>query len=70
MNTKPAKYQIRGGGYVSEFEQFLDTYLAQHPEVEQDRKRGWNIWWDHRVDLDNLDKQRKDSVPIKPYGYE
>ncbi len=58
------------GGYVSEFEQFLDGYLEQHPDVVEDRQRGWYIWWDHRVDFDELDKQRAASVAAKPYQYE
>lgn len=70
MRSKPEKYRPFAGGYVSEFDQFLHGFLEQHPEVEEDRQRGWYIWWDHRVDLDELDKQRKESVPAKPYTYE
>jgi hypothetical protein len=28
-----------GAGYVSEFDQFIDTYLTQHPEVLKDQQR-------------------------------
>ncbi len=70
MASKPDKYRPGHTGYVSEFDQFLHGFLAQHPEVQEDRQRGWYIWWDHRLDLDELDKQRKDSVPVKPYSYE
>lgn len=66
----PQRHKPFHGGYVSDFEQFLNNYLAQHPQVVEDRQRGWNIWWDHRVDLDELDKQRADSVARKPYHYE
>lgn len=69
MNTT-ASYRPFGGGYVSEFEQFMGRFIAAHPEVAQDRRRGWDIWWDHRVDLDELEKQRADQVPDKPYHYE
>ncbi len=69
MTRKPALVGP-GDGYVSEYEQFLDAYLAQHPDIVEDRQRGWYIWWDHRVDLDDLDKQRRDTVPDKPYHYE
>ncbi|PWF41540.1 DUF3460 family protein [Massilia glaciei] len=70
MNPKPAKYRINRAAYASEFDQFLGDYLDEHPEVEEDQRRGWYIWWDHRVDLDELDKQRQDAVPVKPYYYE
>jgi hypothetical protein len=70
MRARTDKYRPMHSGYVSEFEQFLDDFIAQHPDMPEEQQRGWHIWWDHRVDLDELDKQRKDSVPVKPYHYE
>lgn len=58
------------GDYVSEFEQFLNNYLARHPAVEEDQMRGWYIWWDHKQDIVERDKARRDSVATKPYSYE
>ncbi|MGB9991749.1 DUF3460 family protein [Massilia sp. SM-13] len=55
--------------YVSEFEEFLNKFKAEHPGTEENQRRGWNIWWDHRLDLDAVDRQRKDSVPPNPYYY-
>ncbi|MES2320124.1 MAG: DUF3460 family protein [Pseudomonadota bacterium] len=69
MKPSP-RYRPFAGGYVSEFEQFMDNFIATHPEAERNRRRGWGIWWDHRVDLDELDKQHADEVPVKPYHYE
>jgi hypothetical protein len=70
MNLKPAKYRVGHGGYVSEFEQFFDNFIAKHPEVDEDRRRAWYIWWDHRIDLKDLEKQHEDTVPAKPYQYD
>jgi hypothetical protein len=70
MTQPRQQYRPFAGGYVSEFEQMMEQFLARHPGVEEDRRRGWYIWWDHRVDLDALDKQRDDAVPVKPYHYE
>jgi hypothetical protein len=70
MQQHPQQYRPFAGGYVSEFDQFMNTYLAKKPQVVEDRQRGWYLWWDHRVDLDELDKQRESSVPEKPYHYE
>ncbi len=53
--------------YVSDFEKFMGDFMRSHPEVEPDQKRGWYIWWDHHVDPDQLEQQRQDSVPFKPY---
>lgn len=58
------------GEYVSEFEQFLDSYIAQHPEVAEDQMRGWYIWWDHKQDIAERARERRDSVAVKPYSYE
>lgn len=70
MTNKLAPYRPWHGGYVSEFGQFIDQYLRQHPAVARDQKRGWYIWWDHNVDLDELHKQHADEVKVKPYSYD
>jgi hypothetical protein len=67
MKTREFPYRFRHGGYVSEFEQFLQAYLGTHPTVEPDQKHGWYLLWDRRVDLGELDKERKDTVPMRPY---
>lgn len=58
------------GEYVSEFEGFMDRFLKKHPDVIADQERGWYIWWDHRLDLDELEKQHESDVPAKPYPYD
>lgn len=65
-----AQYRPFGSGYVSEFEQFMDGFIASHPQVEDEQRRGWYLWWDRRVDLGELVKERADTVPDKPYHYE
>lgn len=58
------------GPYVSEFEQYMDAFLKRHPDVVCDQERGWYIWWDHRLDLDAVEKERASEVPAKPYPYD
>jgi len=55
--------------YVSEFEQFFGKMLNEHPEYVDDQRRGWHIWWDHRVNLEDERLARTDSVPTPPYYY-
>ncbi len=55
--------------YVSEFTQFINQYLVQHPEVVADQKVGWDIFWDHKVDLQALEDAKKDVVPDDCYGF-
>ncbi|MEO6354530.1 MAG: DUF3460 family protein [Burkholderiaceae bacterium] len=54
---------------MSEFEQFIGTFLEEHPEVVQDQRKGWYIFWDHKVDREELKKAEEDSVPVKGYDY-
>lgn len=70
MKPKAAKYRIRHGGYVSEFDQFINTFMSTHPEVGADQRRGWYIWWDHRVDPKDLEPKHDDDVPVKSYQYD
>jgi hypothetical protein len=70
MKPKDAKYRVGHGGYVSEFEQFFGGFLDQHPEVDEDRRRAWYIWWDHKIDLKDLEPHHDNDVPVKPYQYE
>jgi hypothetical protein len=69
MQKGPERYRVGHGGYVSEYSKFIDSYLHQHPEVLADQLDGWYIWWDHQVDLKELEKAQKDSVPLPPYYY-
>ena len=70
MKLNPANYRIGHGGYVSEYDQFLNVFVASHPEVRTDQKRGWYIWWDHQVDVKDLAPRRDDAVAVKSYQYE
>lgn len=56
-------------GYVSEFTEFIDHYLADHPEVVADQHDGRLIYWDRRVDLKEQAKAEGDSVAADGYGF-
>jgi hypothetical protein len=62
MHTLPA--------YTSEFERFMDGFMARHPDVRADQQRGWYIWWDHRLDLDKQQRAHAAEVPARPYSYD
>ncbi|MGO4377335.1 DUF3460 family protein [Pseudoduganella sp. RAF53_2] len=55
--------------YVSEFEQFFGHLLDEHPEYVEDQRHGWDIWWDHKVNLEDERLARTDTVPTPPYYY-
>ena len=55
--------------YVSEFTQFIDHYLDEHPEVIEDQRLGRLIYWDKTVDLTALAQAAKENVPDDAYGF-
>lgn len=69
MFPVPPKYRVGHTGYVSEFTQFIDHFLEEHPECVEDQHRGWNLFWDHKVDFAELELAEKDHVPVHGYEY-
>lgn len=56
--------------YVSEFSEFMNSFLHQHPEIVADQRKGWSIFWDKKIDFETLKRADKDTVPIDGYYYE
>jgi hypothetical protein len=56
--------------YQSEFTQFMNHYLEQHPEVETERRELRLTWWDRKLNLDDLRRWQEADVPQKPYVYQ
>ncbi|QYF96151.1 DUF3460 family protein [Massilia sp. PAMC28688] len=67
-STPPGAQRPQAFAYVSDFEQFMEDFLARHPEVEEDQRRGWYIWWDRPTDRNGLAHLRESEVPFKPYA--
>lgn len=45
-----------------EFMDFMDAFLKRHPEVVEDQKRGWDIYWNPRkVDEEELNAFRHEE---------
>lgn len=55
--------------YVSDFTTFMERFMQEHPEVEVDQRRGRALYWDKRVDLQALEKEKQDTVPAEGYYY-
>ena len=47
----------------------MDKFLEKYPEVVENQRRGWYIFWNRKVDLEELNKASEDSVPAKGYDY-
>jgi len=55
--------------YVSEFTNFIDHFLEDHPEVVDDQWVGREIYWDKQVDFVDWKRADKDTVPEDGYGF-
>ncbi|RXZ42015.1 DUF3460 family protein [Crenobacter cavernae] len=69
MRTAHKGYRPGHEGYVSEFTEFMDHYLEEHPEVVEDQRRGWYLFWDHKANQASIKEEKEDSVPVKGYDY-
>ena len=59
----------RDKAYVSDFAHFMDDFLDHHPEVVDDQRRGWSIYWNHELDINEQEKAGQDAVPVGAYYY-
>ncbi|MGA8055939.1 MAG: DUF3460 family protein [Burkholderiales bacterium] len=55
--------------YVSETTQFLRHLLDEKPEIEEERRKGREIWWDHKQDPDEVRRRAQSRVKQKAYVY-
>jgi len=58
-----------GQAYVSEFAEFMDRYMKEHPEVVEEQRHGWDFFWEPKVDLTAAHITRDDLVPDDNYGF-
>jgi hypothetical protein len=56
--------------YVSDFTQFMNGYLQQHPDVAQGQVEGRALLWDKQVDRDFQRDAQASRVEQKPYVYQ
>lgn len=61
--------QPRNTAYVSEFTRLMEGFLAEHPEVVEDQQQGRAMWWDRKLDLEELKKKQASEVRQKGYEY-
>jgi hypothetical protein len=55
--------------YVSEFMNFMNRYLKEHPEVVEEQRHGWEFFWNAKVDLTAPEITKEDRVPDDSYGF-
>lgn len=55
--------------YTSEFTQFMNKWLEEHPEAREDRAKGRALWWDKPQDLETQQANAASRVRQKAYPY-
>ena len=60
---------MMGKPYVSEFTEFMNQYLEAHPEVVEERQRGWEFFWKRKAETRAPEITKDDIAPDDSYGY-
>ena len=55
--------------YQSEFTKFIQQYLQNHPEVDEQRRELFRTWWEKKTDSFSELEFRFSRLPQKPYVY-
>ncbi|WP_148715488.1 DUF3460 family protein [Chitinolyticbacter meiyuanensis] len=57
--------------YVSDFTQFMQGYLHEHPDVARGQVEGRALLWDKSpINLDERSRNTQSAVAQKPYPYQ
>ena len=57
-------------GYESDATRMIRELLAEKPAIVDEQKQGRALWWDRRLDLDRLRRERESNVAQKGYVYQ
>lgn len=55
--------------YESELTKFMRDLFQQKPHLPEAQREARSIWWDKRVDFDELKRMRESRVPVRGYVY-
>jgi hypothetical protein len=69
----PAGFVIESAmaaNYESEITKFIRDLKAKSPEIERNQREGRAIYWDKRLDPDELRRWEESNVPQQPYVYQ
>jgi hypothetical protein len=57
-------------GYESDATRMIRELLEIKPEIADEQKKGRALWWDRKLDLDLLRRERESRVAQKGYVYQ
>ena len=56
--------------YESEFTKFMHEFKQQRPQLEVEQRKSRAIWWDHKQDLETLERAKESRVEQQAYVYQ
>ena len=57
-------------GYESDATKLIRTVVAENPRIADEQRKGRALWWDKKLDPDQLRRARESKVPQKGYVYQ
>ena len=62
--------EFKPQSYESEFTRFMREFKQQRPELEAEQRKSRSIWWDHKQDLETLERDKESCVKQQAYVYQ
>jgi Protein of unknown function (DUF3460) len=62
--------EFKPQSYESEFTKFLREFKQQRPQIEAEQRKSRAIWWDHKQDLETLQRDEESRVKQQAYVYQ
>ncbi len=62
--------EFKPQSYESEFTKFMRELKQQRPQLEAEQRKSRAIWWDHKQDLETLQRDKASRVKQQAYVYQ
>jgi hypothetical protein len=56
--------------YESDVTRMIRELLEQQPHIVEEQRKGRSLWWDKKLDLDQIRRTEESEVPPSPYAYQ
>ena len=56
--------------YESDVTRMVQDLLKKRPQIIEEQRTGRSMWWDKKLDLDELRRYNESRVPQKGYVYQ
>jgi hypothetical protein len=62
--------EFKPKSYESEFTKFVRELKQKNPQLEAEQRKSRAIWWDHKQDLETLEREKESRVKQQAYVYQ